>query len=197
MSELITPSSIAEVVAAFAQLSSAAAIAVGVFVAYGQLKANREAQARKRRAELAEELAVITGQVEDAFKHMRNPFDSIPKEKVHDHEFIFQKRWERITDTNELFLRLREYQVRCDAVFSEGMLQPMVSELFNARNQIAIAIEALLENAKITSFTGTSDDTEYRQILYGTWSDRDELGSRILQTLNAIREIASEHSAKK
>ena len=176
-------SAIVEVITAIAQVGLAGAACVGVWVAYSQLSATRVSYISRRRSEVAEDAIVLLRQVEDSFRHMRNPFDSIPRDKLSDREFVYRRRYERVVEANDLFEKLRELQVRCDAIIPNADLKSATISLINSRSDIALAIEELSE---IEGDDRNGED--YRRAhrtLYGSWSDRDSFGLSILQQINA------------
>ncbi|MBY5987338.1 hypothetical protein [Roseovarius atlanticus] len=171
------------------------AVGLGVAVAYWQLKATRQSVSNSRKAELAEELIVLSGQIEDAFKHMRNPIDSVPKDKLNDRRYMFEKRYERVVESNDLFAKLRETQIRFDASVGSEKTKKHVSELFNYRTEIAIAIETLLDMSMDDGARENRGELrQARSVLYGTWGDRDELGQKISHQLTHLRFIAGPYA---
>lgn len=197
----ITSSNIFEGINSIAQLSMATIVGIGVYVAYHQLKVTRNDAPRRRKAELAEEMIVVVSQVEDAFRHIRNPFDSIPTEKLHDKEFVYRKRYERISESNELFQKMRDLQIRCDAVMPGTELQGLVTELNNARSEIAFAIEDLLELVdRVHANEYAEEMNRARRVLYGGWSEKDSFGQKIVQNVKEIKSrvgLAANFSEKK
>lgn len=192
-----TPTSgdMADVINATAQFGMMIAVFAGVWVAYHQLKANRKAASLRRSAELAEELIVVASQLEDAFKRMRNPFDSIPEEHKDDREFMYQKRYERITEANDLFLKLREFQIRCEAVIQDVDIKKSVTELFNFRADIAIAIEELIDENRLEIEERSNQRwQDARKTLYGSWSERDELGTKILNSIEGLIDVVKPYA---
>jgi hypothetical protein len=137
----------------------------------------------------------IVSNIEDAFKNIRNPFDSIPVDKVDDKKFVYERRYQRITDANELFQRLREFQIRCDAVIGSEVTKPHVTALFNARTEVALAIEELSDLSEGSNDVGAAEELHRnRRILYGSWSDKDELGVKIMEAIGAIKSELSAYA---
>jgi hypothetical protein len=123
----------------------------------------------------------------DAFKYMRNPFVSIPPEKIHDKEFMYGKRYERVAESSDLFGKLREFQIRVDAVIGLPATQRHVTELFNARTEVAMAIEELVDiEGKAKEDRYPDEAKAARYTLYGSWSDRDEFGRKIMSAIDGI-----------
>ncbi|WP_139838196.1 hypothetical protein [Roseovarius gaetbuli] len=188
----MTSSDVFEGIASVAQLGMVFAVGLGVAIAYWQLKATREAVSNTRRAQLAEEMIVLAGRVEDAFRHMRNPFGSIPQDRLRDKKFIYEKRYERVSESNELFASLRETQIRMDAVLGYDATKDYVIELFNARSNIAMAIEELIDIEASGNSERYADAWKNAHlVLYGRWSEKDEFGQKLLKATRRIREIAS------
>jgi hypothetical protein len=184
----VTSSDIFEGIAAVSQLGMAIAVGLGVAVAFFQLRAGRQERTFQRRGELAEDLAVAISLVEDAFKNMRNPFDTVPAERTQDRVFIYQKRYERISDSNDAFSRLREIQVRWDAVCPHVTIKSNVTALHNFRKDIAIAVETLVEDAKDNHDRVPKDElNDAHDKLFGFWGDRDEFGQKIESDMQIIR----------
>lgn len=193
----VTSGDFTEVINAVAQLGLFIVAGLGVWVAYSQLEASRTERHNQRRAELAEEMIVIVHQVLDAFKHIRNPFDSIPQDKIQDKEFVYRKRYERITESNELFRKLREFQVRVDALAGFPATESFVTKLFNARADVAMAIEELIDFAgKDLGDRYRDEKTIARKNLYGTWSERDKLGQEIQAAVRGIISAVSQYAAR-
>gem|GEM_PF-3581117 len=178
---------------AFFSLLADLAVVLGVVIALQQLRLSREEANLRRKRELAEEMLVTVAQVEDAFRYCRNLLDTIPKDKAGDREFIYRRRYERLQDQEAKFMKLREMQVRCEAVMGDVGLRKHVTELFNYRNEIAWAITDLAEfdsdQGSPTQKTDQDNRNKTRRILYGTWSHKDEFGMKILKEIKAIRLI--------
>jgi hypothetical protein len=191
----VTSSNIFEGISSLAQLVMALAVSVGVWVAYRQLEGWRKERQTIRKSEVAEEMIFIVSNIEDAFKNIRNPFDSIPVDKVDDKKFVYERRYQRITDANELFQRLREFQIRCDAVIGSEVTKPHVTALFNARTEVALAIEELSDLSEGSNDVGAAEELHRnRRILYGSWSDKDELGVKIMEAIGAIKSELSAYA---
>ena len=183
----VTSSNIFEGISSIAQLVMAFAVSVGVWVAYRQLEGWRKERQTIRKSEVAEEMIFIVSNIEDAFKNIRNPMDSIPEDKAGDKKFVYERRYQRITDANELFQRLREFQIRCDTVIGSEATKPHVTALFDARAEVVVAIEELYDLSEASSDAAAKELRINRRILYGSWSDKDELGVKILSAIEAIK----------
>jgi hypothetical protein len=145
---MITPLSIAEVVAAVAQLGSALAIGAGVWVAHSQLNAWRQERLGIRRSEVAEELLLASMRAEDALRDIRHQLDSIPMDKLGDKVFPYQQRYDRLVSYNQTFRSLRDAQIKARAVFNDEEVDQAVETLLLARSKVAIAIEILADYAR-------------------------------------------------
>ncbi len=170
----------------------ALAIVVGLFGANAKINESSRAARQIRRSEVAEELISLAFNVDDAFRDMRNPFDTVPKEKMNDRKYSFQRRYERLVKYNDLFKSLRDAQIRVRAIIGNSRVDDAVEMLFRARGEVAIAIEELAEMADEEL---NPEDREsrigYRKTLFGSFSKRDTLGQMIIEAVEAIeRELA-------
>jgi len=190
----VTSSDIFEGISSLAQFVMATAVSVGVWIAYRQLESWRRERQTIRKSEVAEEMIFIVSNIEDAFKNIRNPFDRIPVDKADDKKFVYKRRYQRITDANELFQRLREFQIRCDAVIGSEVTKPHVTALFNARTEVALAIEKLFGLSEDSNDAAAEELRKSRRVLYGTWTDKDELGMKITGLIEAIKSELSDYA---
>ncbi|MCB2144357.1 MAG: hypothetical protein KDE02_16810 [Rhodobacteraceae bacterium] len=186
MSEATIPDWINAIAAAV----GAIAVIVGLFGAKSTLDANRRSARELRRSQVAEELLALAHNVDDALRDIRNPFDSIPKDKAGDRFYGYQKRYERVANYNDLFKALRDAQIRVRAVIGDQEIDHAVETLFKARHRVAAAIEGLAEYAR--DDVDQSDPEirtllkEWRTELYGSYSARDEFGKEILAAVKTI-----------
>jgi len=179
---------------------NAGAAAVGAFVLlFGLLGANfkfNESQrtARQtRRSHVAEELIALSFNVDDALKEIRNPLSSIPKDKVDDKTYTYEKRYSVIVKYNDLFKRLRNAQIRVRAVIGDAAVDAAVEKLFKARNEVVIAIEILADYEREDSLNSEdkSHRIELRRKMYGSYSERDEFGKTITSAVSLIEKNLS------
>ena len=170
------------------------AVSFGVWVAYRQLEGWRKERQTIRKSEVAEEMIFIVSNIEDAFKNIRNRIDHRPVGKADDKKFVYERRYQRITDANELFQRLREFQIRCDAVIGSEVTKPHVTALFNARTEVALAIEELSDLSEDSNDAAAEELRKNRRVLYGTWTDKDELGMKIIGSIEAIKSKLSDYA---
>ena len=172
------------------------AIVIGLFGANSTIKANRRSAKQLRQSEVAENLIAISLSIEDAFRHMRNPIDRIPDEKTDDKNYYYKMRYERIFEYNPLFKKLRDAQIRVRAVLDKKEVDEAVETLFKARTNVLIAIEGLSDlilNDNIGPLTKDEKElrNKWKADMYGTFSERDELGTSILNAIKKIEEDLS------
>ncbi|MEP3346707.1 MAG: hypothetical protein ABJN34_08715 [Litoreibacter sp.] len=189
---VMTEPSIPDWINAIAAATGALAIVAGLFGAKNSIEESRNTARELRKSEVAEELIAIAFNVEDALKDIRNPFSSIPQEKLKDNRYPYQRRYERIVIYNELFRSLRDAQIRVRAVVNDPKVDEAVEVLFSARSSVAVAVEILADYADDHS-TELSDDEKnhmksLKKDMYGSFSKRDELGSEITSAIACIEE---------
>lgn len=188
----MTEPTIPDWINAIAAATGALAVVLGLFGAKNSIDENRKAARELRKSEVAEELIAIAFNVEDALKDIRNPLSSIPQEKLKDKRYPYQKRYERIVSYNELFRRLRDAQIRARAVVNDSKVDESVEALFSARSRVAIAVEILADYAEEGSSELAQDEKDHRKSLkkdmYGSFSERDELGSKITSAIACIEQ---------
>ena len=100
---------------------SAAVGAGAIFFAGLTIKANKRLAQELRRIELAENLIVISSNVEDAFRHIRSQYNRIPRENVGNEEYHLQRRFDVIREYNPLFNELRDAQIRARTVLESDV----------------------------------------------------------------------------
>jgi len=179
-----------EAIAAIAQMFLGLAAAAGVWVAYSQLIATRRARLVQRRSQVAEDLISLAFNAEDALKEIRNPFDSIPKDKASDKVYPYQRRFDRIVKHNDLFRELRDAQIRVRAVIGDNEVDSAVESLFSARSIVAAAIKTLAEMANEDAMGEHDRDFKrrLRSEMSGGFSGHDKVGETIA---NAVKTIES------
>lgn len=113
-----------------------------------------------------------------------------PQEKVDDKDYLYKRRYERIIKYHDLFNSLRDAQIRVRAVIGNKKVDTAVENLFKSRNAVAIAIEQLADFSKDTTIEPSSEIKElsmrYRKEIYGSFSEKDELGQKILNSIQTI-----------
>ena len=118
---------------------------------------------------------------------------SIPKDKVRDNTYTYQRRYERIVKHNDLFKRLRDAQIRVRAVIGDNKVDAAVEDLFKARNNIAISIEILADYADEDNVS--SEDKKRRiklmRDISGSYFEGDEVGQKIVSAVKIIEEKLS------
>lgn len=184
--------SITDWINSLAAAVGAGAVVVGLFGAKWTLDANRRSARELRRSQVAEELIALAHNADDALKDIRNPFDSIPKDKAGDKLYGYQKRYDRMASYNDLFKALREAQIRVRAVIGDPDIDAAVEALFKARHRVAIALEQLAEYIRDEVDQSDKDIRDlvkkWRTEVYGSYSERDELGQQIISAVNTIEQ---------
>ncbi len=173
----------------------ALAILIGLFGANSTIKARRSAK-QLRQSEVAENLIAISLSIEDAFRHMRSPMFYIPCEKKDDKNYEYKTRYERIIEYSPLFKELRDAQIRVRAVLDKQEVDSAVEKLFQARADVLTAIQGLSDlilNDNIDPLTKDEKElrNKWKADMYGTFSERDELGTSILNAIKKIEEDLS------
>lgn len=175
-------------VSALSSVLTALVVGVGLHIATKQLTAWRIEKRSIRRSEVAEELMALAFKVYDAMQDMRRRIDSIPRDKVNDRTFGWNKRYQRVASYNELFNSMRDAQIRAKAVLGIEAVDQAVDTLFHARFRVANAIEILAEMEEQDENVPSErvQKLELRKDVFGSFSDDDELGQEILTALNTI-----------
>jgi len=188
----LSEASIPDWISSIAAAIGALAVVIGLFRADKKVSEVLRNARLLKRSEIAEELIAIALNVEDAMKDIRNPFDSIPKEKAQDRLYGYQRRYERLAKYNELFQRLREAQIRERALIGDSEVSRSVDVLFDARSEVAVAIEMLADLSQEIDSRPSQEERDQRvrmrRTLYGSFSDADELGSKVSGAVNEIEE---------
>jgi hypothetical protein len=186
----VTNPTIPDWISAFAALIGSVAVVVGLYKANSKINEAQRTARQLRRSTVAEELVAVAYNVDDALRHIRNPMDSIPKEKISDKVYPYQRRYERIGEYNELFNDLRDAQIRVRAVIGDQIVDKAVEELFKARNQVSISIKLLADYARDDDGGRRPEERDHkmklRRDLYGSFSEEDELGQRISAAVKTI-----------
>lgn len=95
-------------ISAIATLLGAIAVIWGLNVAKSTYTANRLSAKALRQSSVAEELIVLSHNIEDAIREMRNPLSFAKIGESNDRRAYYQNRFERVLQHNELFKSLRE-----------------------------------------------------------------------------------------
>lgn len=179
---------------------SSIAAAVGAFaVLFGLLRADKKVDevltnARLlKRSEVAENLIALALNVEDAMRDIRNPFDRISADKAGDAKYSYQRRYDRIAKYNEVFENLRSAKIRARAIIGDDDVNSAVEKLFKARSDVAIALETLADYVDDKTFSQDEREhrVELRKTVYGSFSERDELGSEVSKAVDLIEKKLS------
>jgi hypothetical protein len=141
---------------AFAAAIGAIAIVIGLIGANRKINETQRSARALRRSQIAEELIATVHNVADSFNYVRNPFGSIPKEKLNDKHYSYQERHNRLAEFNELFKELREAQIRVRAVIGDemrGLIRRLRADMYSSSSDedeistvIAKAIETVEDN---------------------------------------------------
>ncbi|WP_227287016.1 MULTISPECIES: hypothetical protein [Paracoccaceae] len=186
----MSSASIPDWISSIAAAVGALAVVVGLFRASKKVDEVQRNTRLLKRAEVAEELIALALNVDDAMKDIRNPFDSIPKDKLHDKKYGYQQRYERVAKYNDLFKRLREAHIRERTIIGNEAVNEAVEALLKARNEVLVAIETLADYSDEPSIDASVREhrRELRGKVYGSFSKSDDLGQRILAAVKLIEE---------
>ena len=168
---------------AIAAAVGAGAVLFGLLAARTKINEVQENAKTLRRSELAEEAIALTLKVGDAFRDIRNPFDRVPTENAGDKHYLYQKRFERVIGYNKIFDELRDAQIRLSAVIDNSEVDDAIKALFNARHEVLLAIEFLSEGLEPSA---RDEEVKLRRNLYGSFTDRDELGKKIDRAVETV-----------
>lgn len=123
----------------------ALAIVIGLIAANRKINETQRSARALRKSQVAEELIAIVHNSVDALNYIRNPFGSIPKEKLNDKLYSYQERHDRLAESKELFKELREAQIRARAVIGDHKVESAVESIFRARHSVSVAIKMLAD----------------------------------------------------
>ncbi|WP_141399404.1 hypothetical protein [Rhodobacter maris] len=186
----MSDASVPDWINAISAAMGAVAVIVGLFGANSKINEAQRTARELRRSQVAEELIALAHNAEDAFRDIRNPFDSIPADKAHDERYAYQMRFERIGKYDELFRRLREAQIRVRAVVGNEAVDVATSDLFAARNQVAIALKTLAEYVEDPPTAPSEHDRRFkvklRGEIWGSFNENDLLGKQIIRSVETI-----------
>jgi hypothetical protein len=179
---------------AFAAAIGAIAIVIGLIGANRKINETQRSARALRRSQIAEELIATVHNVADSFNYVRNPFGSIPKEKLNDKHYSYQERHNRLAEFNELFKELREAQIRVRAVIGDDEVEAAVESLFRARHSVSVAIKML---ADMVDDDPPFDDEmrglirRLRADMYSSSSDEDEISTVIAKAIETVEDNLS------
>lgn len=170
--------SITDWISAISGFVGAVGILVGFLFAKWQINAWRSEARDKRRSEVAEELILAVHNVDDALRSIRSPFDRVPADKANDKTYTYQTRYKRVVDQIETFQKLRQANIRADAVLGNHEVDEAVKSLFDVRSRVIVAIEMLADEVGDLdpSPEGKKLRSELRSDMFGSYGDRDSLG---------------------
>ena len=163
-------------------------IIVGFFFAKGQLTAWRQEAKTRRRSEVAEELIAAAHNVSDALKAIRSPFDWVPIELTKEKNYSYNRRYERLANSDEVFKHLRQMQIRAGAVLGIALVDASVNELFSIRNKVSAAIDVLSDmgGERETNAETLDLKVRLRREMSGVYDGNDEVGKVQISALEAI-----------
>lgn len=155
------------------------AVVFGLFKANSKINETIQSAREARRSHVAEEMIALAHNVQDAFSDIRNPFDSIPKDKQNDKSYVYQRRYERIVKYNDLFKSLRDAQIRVRALIGDETVEKAVGQLFSARARVGAAIQILNDYATDETSDDRAHKKKLRRDMYGASDEDDEVGTMV------------------
>ena len=178
---------ISMLITALATLAGACAVIWGIIIANRKVSESLETQKMIARSKSAVELIVLASKIKDAMDVIRSSWDSIPPDKIKDKYYLYEQRYERIAEYNDLFETLRDIQIQVKTIIGDVEVEKAVENLFSARHRIRVAIESLV------MYTKLNDDEKYRveirdlrEILYGDTNKTDATSQEINNALKTI-----------
>ena len=169
---------------------TALAVAAGVWIANKQLSAWRTQAVETRNAEVAEQLMFAATNADAALRFIRNPWGRAPGEGDDPVGFVWRERLERMQEREADFDELRRAQIRAKAFLGNDRVNEAVASLFDVRQTVWAALGSLVQGHE-----DTATDEELRQFymklrweVYGTYSDRDEVGKKQAKAIQEIEE---------
>lgn len=175
---MITPTSIADVLSAVANIATALIVGIGVWVAYGQLISWRGEYRSKRRAEIAEGVLSNVYDAIDALDGIRSPMESIKVDEEGNREPIWQIKGKRFSDSSEHFDRLRRSQVLCKAVIGRDEVDGALSDIFDVRRSVYAALSTLAQVQHMENEIDPELNMELRMAIYKMGGEHDKLSPK-------------------
>jgi hypothetical protein len=187
----VIDASVPDWINAIAAAVGALAVVAGLFGANRKINEGRELARQQRRASVAEELISVAYNVGDAFKTIRSPLSTIPKDKIDDKLYGLERRYEGVMRYNTLFEELRQANIRARTVIGdENIIKAVdgaVDDLFRARNEVLIALEEMACYARGDEDPDRERGRELRSIMFSHSRD-DLIGERISSAVTIINE---------
>lgn len=176
-------------ITAVASFLSAIGLIVGIVVAFKQLNIWKSEAKTNRKREVAEELLLSANKAMDVLRQARHLMDRVPPEKADDRKFTYERRMKILAEANPIFESLRYAQIRAASVLQDTELENAAKSIVQSRVELFVELELIVENLD----NPAPDDEEFRKMLtearrtvFGTWSERDTFGSKLLADLKLI-----------
>lgn len=184
----MTVEEFAEVVNALAQLGTFVVVGLGVWIAYRQLGSWRPEAQAMRRAQVAEEMISAANDVDAALRYIRSPWSNLPPDDDQDPKsYQWRERLERMDQRRSDFDRLRHAQIRCRAFLADQVLSQAVEQMFQVRQEVWAALGTLASGTETDGDRQLIDFyTDLRWKAWGSYSERDPLGTQQMQALKVI-----------
>lgn len=171
--------------------ATAVAVCLGVWVANRQLSAWRTQAVETRNAEVAEQLLFAAANVDAALRYIRNPWGNAPPEGEERAGWEWRERLQRVDERKSDFDELQRSKIRARAFLGDPVLDSAVDELLSVRQEVWAALGSLVLRREVIG----GQDRDLREFyhnlewdVWGTYSDRDRLGTRQVQAIKTIEE---------
>ena len=89
-----------------------------------------EARRLEKRAEVAENLITVALKIQDAMHYIRSRWGKVPADKANDECYLYEQRYERIAEYNDLFEKLRDIQIKVKTIIGDVEVEQAVENLF-------------------------------------------------------------------
>ncbi len=177
-----------EYVTAVSSVVSTIAVVVGLYYGYRQITVWRIDARARRRAEVAEEVLAASYSAGDVISSLRSRLSQVPVDEIENRAYVYEQRWDRMSERSSVFENLRHAQIKAKAVLQSEKTEEAIEAIYKVRNEFLLALEFLAEFAREEnpSREETYGMKEFRQKVFGSFDEQDVLNNQLKQALSNL-----------
>jgi hypothetical protein len=183
-----------ETISAVANLLTAAAVVVGVWVAHRQLNSWQHEREAVQLSELAIDLISTAYEVNDHFNAVRSPVGYGPPEgEPEDSAYDFRRRVKELANMDGKFAALRNLKIKQRAIFGSDEVDEAIEVFFQNRGKLFVALQGLIREHSRPNHSKTKQTWDrihkYEDIVWDGSSEDDTIAKKQKNALSAIETV--------
>jgi hypothetical protein len=183
-------SSVTDWISATASVISALGVLIGLAFAWRQLHNWRSQSRNIRRAEVAEDIIGAAHSIIDLMKGVRSRRAQIPIDQSKNKTYLLEQRLKRLSDGNEIFIRLRDLQIKASQLIQDTKVDREIEKFFQARLDFWSGVDVLVDYVDVKRVDISADEKqmilEARQKTSGSFDSKDALHTVMKDALVAL-----------